>query len=258
MTQLPARTEPDMGVDGVGTRVRLLDVEPDLAAGLNGAELEAVRSSLVVPLFAVRQNTAPPHLLPTDAIATIVVDGLLVCERETYGRPAAQVFGPGDMVDPEQLRDGAAAWRALTDAEIVVLGERYVQTGRRCPQLLRTLAARLLQGCDELQLRAAIVAMPRVEDRLLAMLASFATRWGHITPQGLTLDLPVTHLLLGRLVGARRPTISLALATLREQHLLAREDGGPWILPATATEWATAGVPDVRAEASVAELRLSS
>jgi CRP-like cAMP-binding protein len=256
MTHQAARNEPDPGVDDAGARVLLLDVEPDLAPGLGGAELESLRKSLVVPGFAVGEGMTPPRALSPDAIAAVVVSGLLVCERDVFARPAAQVFGPGDMIDPSMLRDRHATWRALTNAHLVVLDEHFVLAARRFPQLLRGLTARMLQSCDELQLRASIVGMPRVEDRLLAMLASFAIRWGHVTPQGLTLELPVTHQLLGRLVGARRPTISLAVGTLREQGLLHRDGHGPWILPAAATDWALDGVPDGRAiDAPVTELR---
>jgi CRP/FNR family transcriptional regulator, cyclic AMP receptor protein len=257
MTQTAPRSESDPGLDDAGMRVRLLDVEPELAAGINGSDLDALRASLMMPAFALRAGTSPPAALNPGAIAALVVRGLLVCERETFARPAAEVFGPGDLLDPAQIRARDSEWRALTDAHVLVLDERYVQAARRYPQLLRGLVARTLQSCDELQLRASIVGMPRVEDRLLAMLASFATRWGHVTPQGLTLDLPVTHQLLGRLVGARRPTISLAVGTLRDQGLLRRDGHGPWILPPTATEWSVDGVPDGRV-APVAALRLSS
>jgi predicted transcriptional regulator len=44
------------------------------------------------------------------------------------------------------------------------------------------------------------------------------------------LDLPVTQEQLGRFVGARRPTVSLALRSLRERGLVQRGAAGDWVL----------------------------
>jgi CRP/FNR family cyclic AMP-dependent transcriptional regulator len=87
--------------------------------------------------------------------------------------------------------------------------------------------------------------MSRVEDRLLALLAYAAVRWGRVTPTGVALDLPATHELLGLLVGARRPTVSLALSTLREPGLLARREDGMCLLAADCDLWLTDGLPAV-------------
>jgi DNA-binding IclR family transcriptional regulator len=42
-------------------------------------------------------------------------------------------------------------------------------------------------------------------------------------------ELPVTHAALGRLVGAKRPTVSLALKSLAEAGLV-RQCGSRWVL----------------------------
>jgi CRP-like cAMP-binding protein len=44
------------------------------------------------------------------------------------------------------------------------------------------------------------------------------------------LDLPLTHELIGRMVGARRPTVSLALAELAQAGTLVRRLDGAWVL----------------------------
>jgi DNA-binding IclR family transcriptional regulator len=44
------------------------------------------------------------------------------------------------------------------------------------------------------------------------------------------IDLPLTHETIGRLVGARRPTVSLGLRELAMQDLLRREPTGRWLL----------------------------
>ena len=46
----------------------------------------------------------------------------------------------------------------------------------------------------------------------------------------MTVRLALTHGLIGRLVGARRPTVSLALATLAEHGQLRSTGKGEWRL----------------------------
>lgn len=46
------------------------------------------------------------------------------------------------------------------------------------------------------------------------MLWHLADRWGRVTPDGVIVPLKLTHEALGRLVGAQRPTVTLALGEL--------------------------------------------
>jgi CRP-like cAMP-binding protein len=76
----------------------------------------------------------------------------------------------------------------------------------------------------------ALSHLPRVEDRLHRLLWHLADRRGHVRADGIVLRLPVTQEQLGRLVGARRPTVSLALRSLRERGLVRRGDADEWVL----------------------------
>jgi CRP/FNR family transcriptional regulator, cyclic AMP receptor protein len=69
-----------------------------------------------------------------------------------------------------------------------------------------------------------------VEDRLHAMLWLLAERWGRVTPEGVTLPLRLTHELLGQLVGAKRPTVSLAMKELEARGAVRRRLDGAWLL----------------------------
>jgi hypothetical protein len=71
-----------------------------------------------------------------------------------------------------------------------------------------------------------------VEDRLEATFWDLADRWGRMTPSGIHLPLQLTHETLARLVGGRRPTISLALRDLAERGVVARRPDGSWLLTA--------------------------
>ena len=102
--------------------------------------------------------------------------------------------------------------------------------------MLPALTRRLFDGYHESHSLAEIRTLPRVHERVLALLSHLATRWGRVTPDGVALLLPVTHEVLGRLVGAQRPTVSLALTELRNDGLVVRLPGGRWLLPAGVFE----------------------
>jgi hypothetical protein len=68
-----------------------------------------------------------------------------------------------------------------------------------------------------------------VDQRLLAILWLLAESWGHVTPAGTRLPLTLTHDALGGLIGARRPTVTLALGDLTERGAIVRQDRG-WLL----------------------------
>jgi CRP-like cAMP-binding protein len=62
---------------------------------------------------------------------------------------------------------------------------------------------------------------------LALLLWHLAARWGKVEPGGIRLTLPLTHQLLGRLIGAERPSVSHALARLSEAGLITGQ-GGEW------------------------------
>ena len=68
-----------------------------------------------------------------------------------------------------------------------------------------------------------------IDRRLLVLFWDAANRWGRVTPDGVKVRLPVTQQMLGQLVGARRPSVSLALGELADRGELIR-DGTDWLL----------------------------
>jgi len=221
--------------------VRLLDVDPDFAVGPVDRDLLGPRGLVVPGLRLAGGRWAPPDGLG-GVIGIVVLDGVLVRAGTTFARPDARLLGPGDMIDGRTLTNPAAAWRVLESAHLAVLDSEFVLAARRCPALIIGLARRLSDAQQEQHIRAAICAMPRVEERILALLCHLAHRWGHVTPDGVTLTLPITHELLGSLIGARRPTVSLALRALDEQRLLRRREE-IWILSPDCSTWPTSGIP---------------
>jgi CRP/FNR family transcriptional regulator, cyclic AMP receptor protein len=221
--------------------VRLLDVDPDFAVGPADGD-GSPRYSPTVPALQLADGPwAPPDALAR-AVGIVVLDGLVVGTGTTFARPDVRLLGPGDVLDGGTLTEPEVAWRALRHAHLAVLDSAFVLAARKRPALIVGLARRLAEAQREQHMRAHICAMPRVEERILALLCHLAHRWGHVTPDGVTLTLPVTHELLGSLIGARRPTVSLAIRALTEQHLLRRRDE-IWILPPDCRTWQASGIP---------------
>jgi CRP-like cAMP-binding protein len=173
----------------------------------------------------------------------VVLDGILVATGRNFARPDIRLLGAGDTIDARALTGRDVACRVLEPARVAILDERFVMAARRWPALMIGLARRLFESQREEHTRAAICTMPRVEERILALLCHLALRWGRVTPDGISLTLPITHEILGALIGARRPTVSLALVGLTEQQLVQRRDDGTWLLPPACRQWPQAGIP---------------
>ena len=62
----------------------------------------------------------------------------------------------------------------------------------------------------------AIAQQHRLEDRLLLLFWQLADRYGRVGPEGVRLELRLTHELIGHLVGAYRPSVSAALTRLQQ------------------------------------------
>jgi CRP-like cAMP-binding protein len=89
---------------------------------------------------------------------------------------------------------------------------------------------RIMRRAHALAFHLAVSHLKLVEMRLLVILWYYADRWGRVTPGGVLLPLRMTHSMLARIVGARRPSVSTALGRLQDRGLVDRTDNGHWLL----------------------------
>ena len=68
----------------------------------------------------------------------------------------------------------------------------------------------------------------------MAIMWHLAARTGRVTADGTIVPRRLTHDALGMLVGARRPTVSIAVKALDQGGHLIRRDDGTWLIPAGA------------------------
>ena len=78
------------------TCVRLVDVEPDLAADLHGDGLAIARRHLVVPGLNAPLGAWSPGPAPAACMAVLLVSGMVVRDGVVLDRPDVELYGPGD------------------------------------------------------------------------------------------------------------------------------------------------------------------
>jgi CRP-like cAMP-binding protein len=231
---------PLRGARPAASSAPLLDLDPDLAAGLAPDEVAVARRRLVVPLVAVGPgDVGPDATAGSPAYGHLVVDGLLRREIALHDRRATELIGPGDVLDGEPALEGpvplALRWATDERVTLAVLDGPFVAAARVWPALGMALHRRLSAQAARTSVQLAIAQLGRVDLRVLALLWHLAERWGVVTLDGTVLPLRLTHSLLGRLVGAQRPTITLALGQLAESgDVLRREDGAFVLRPGSA------------------------
>lgn len=232
-----ARIEHGTSVDGDrASQVALLRVDAGLRAAVPAEELAVAERVVVAPCRRLRPGTWTPEELDVeaDAFAALLVDGVVTRETTIAGRRTADLLGPGDVVHPWRAFDAplpsTSRWASDSAALLAVLDGRFMAAARRWPQLFEVVHERLADQLERAAGRAAIMALPRVEQRVLGLFWQLADRWGKVRPEGVVVELGLTHALIGQLIGAQRPTVSLALQALAGDGALRRDAQGAWLL----------------------------
>src|SRR3954452_6850538 len=231
----------------------LFDIDAELAEQVDARRRDEVRSHAIVPVADLAAGPWSPRALTratSRSFGLMVLDGLVLRELVLAGSTATELLGPGDIVSVQPPADARLTadpiWSVPEAARVAMLDDRLLQILRTLPGVGRELLERA--ACREARLftHRASTQLPRVDQRLLAFFAYLSERWGRVAAQGVVIPLHLTHETLGRLIGARRPTVSLALKDLAADRLLERRnDDGSWLLRYEAFDrlGATAAIP---------------
>jgi DNA-binding transcriptional ArsR family regulator len=157
-------------------------------------------------------------------------------------RGACELFGPGDLIrpwDPDAEYDPlpiTVDWLVLKPARLAVLDTAFVLRVAHWPSVSSRIVGRAVQRARYLALTQAVMHLPRAHPRLLILFWLLAQRWGRVGPDGVHVSLPLTHEVLAMLIGAQRPTVTIALQRLARAGLLIREATDRWLLTNQAIE----------------------
>jgi CRP-like cAMP-binding protein len=192
---------------------------------------------------AVLDTIEPGRWDPTEhyhytpgAFGLLLIEGVIARDLRLAGRSCSELLGPGDLLRPWDYTEGAldtvrsvSAWTVLERARIAVLDDRFARVACRWPELVAGLVGRTLRRSRWTAILLGISNLTRVDLRITALMWHLADRWGHVTPEGVVVPVPLTHEMIGKLVGAHRPSVTSALGELqREGAITRREDG--WVL----------------------------
>ena len=201
----------------------LLDLDPELAAGLDPRMRIVARRSATVATFVAEPGELELQRwleIAAGGPGLLVLSGALVSYARVLDRVVAEVVGSSDLLHlagdgaREAFLDCDRSWSTLQPTRFAILDVRFADHVRRWPQITHALLHRAERRVQQLAVQRAIAAQPRLEVRLLLLLWHLAARWGKLEPRGVRVPLPLTHILLGRLVGAERPSVTHALKRL--------------------------------------------
>jgi hypothetical protein len=224
--------------------VSLLDADPDLGSGLTETDLAVARRYARAAVESVPAGVWDPDRMNVPgSLGLLVLDGMMIREIEVGGRRRAELLGPGDILRPWDREPATTlplahsfSWSTPSGVELAVLDVRLTPLLTRWPAMLDELLRRNVVRAHRLGLQLAIGELQGVDVRLEAMLWHIAERWGRVTLAGVVVPFCLTHETLGRVVGARRPSVTTALTALNERGAVRRLPDGTWLLaqPATA------------------------
>jgi CRP/FNR family transcriptional regulator, cyclic AMP receptor protein len=222
--------------------VSLLRVWPDIAGRLAPEERKVARRFLAAPLVRARdEDLAGALAVERDAFDFVVVEGTVLKETTLASSSALELLGPGDVLAPplnaiRQLEFRAVSrYLALGDVSIATLGLRFERTAVRWPELSAFVQRQIAEQAHRASMHLAMLHLPRAEDRILALFVDLGDRFGRVSPDGILIDLPLSHELIGRLIASRRSTATLALQNLYQRGLLTRLADNSWKLALSDT-----------------------
>jgi CRP/FNR family cyclic AMP-dependent transcriptional regulator len=222
---------------------RVLDVDPDLGGDLDGDSLRMARSQAVAAVLALEVGPCDlrRHRPAGSPDSLLLLDGTLTREVRIHGRVFTELLGPGDLLrpwaseDPELLQY-EVEWHALTRSALALVDSAFHERIQPWPQIAGALVDRGIRRAHRLAMQRALSCQKRLDDRILMLFWHLAERWGRVGPDSTTLlRLPLTHRLIGEIVGAERPSVSATLSRLAAAGKLDRTSAD-WVLHGTVSE----------------------
>ena len=222
-----------------GARIRVAEAFPELTRHLPPDQARIAGHYALATIEELRPGQWQPHpsLQPQPGhMGVLVVEGLMTRDVVLGNTVATELVGRGDILRPADY-DGAAApvpfdvqWRVLQPTRIALLDRDFAAVICHWPEAVEVIVQSGVRRAQTLGLHLAVCHLRRVDARLLVLMWHMADRWGKVTPEGVSVPLKLTHQLLGRLVGAQRPSVTTALKKLMDEGRVSRAGDGTWLL----------------------------
>ena len=217
--------------------VPVLEVDPDLGDGIDTAQWPLAVAASLAPAFELDRGpwrfSPPPD---PGGLGALLLEGLIVIRIDADTRGHIELLGQGDVISPwvgsgqELTLPSVPTTAVVSKARIALLDRRFAIRTARWPEIHAALMHRLIVRARRGSLQAAINSLSRIEERLEVTLWELAYRFGRVTPDGIMLDLPLTHSQVADMVAAQRPSVSTAFTRLRDRGRIVHAARHRWLL----------------------------
>jgi len=159
-----------------------------------------------------------------DGIELLIVDDGLVVLRGAVPGSARRAItchaGRGAFVLPPSEGESLVA---LTDATVLTISAETRDRLLESPQDARVLVDGLAESLRRKHAALASLARLHHVDRVREKLMELAREHGRVGRDGIRLDFPLTHDLLGEMTGSARETVTRALDELQREGFVVRQ-----------------------------------
>lgn len=219
--------------------VRVLDEDPGLARALDEKSLAVARRYVTASAIELERGRHDPNAIfdGDGLVGLLVLDGLLIRHVRVGDREGGELVGPGAVLRPwDHLGRHAPlpyelSWRVLENTRIARLDRRFLAALIHWPTLVEAIIERTVERAHILAFVVAIHTLRHIDLRLLALFWHLADRIGRVTPDGIQIPLQLSHADLAELIGAARPSVSVALKRLADNRRVWRNQSDrTWLL----------------------------
>ncbi|HEX3277089.1 MAG TPA: hypothetical protein VHR40_01095 [Thermoleophilaceae bacterium] len=218
--------------------VRILEIDPELGLRVPADQISLARASLTARVTSLPRGRweVPHEEEDPSALGFLMLEGLLARDVVLAGTTATELLGEGDVLQPwvptrdEGLVRYHVLWHVLAPVRLATLDGALARALGNWPQVMGALLDRAIRRTLRMSIHQALLQLSPVETRLLVLFWYLAERWGHVTPDGITLRLRLPHEVLGQLVGCRRASATTALRHIDESGRVVRKADGTWLL----------------------------
>jgi len=175
------------------------------------------------PRLSIEQGGTLRPAEIADAALVVVDEGIVVLRKVDGDRGRGVVIchaGTAALLLPP---DADEVFQALSDVRLtaipVEIRDELLEIPAAARVLLEGVAATLRQKLRSLAMMASLHHV----DRVRAKLTELARDYGRVGPDGIRLDFPITHDLLGEMIGSSRETVTRSLDELQREGFVIRQ-----------------------------------
>jgi len=233
---------------------RLLAIDSGLAAGLAGDEQARAAEQAWARVVELAPGAVALPVEPEPFagwFGLLVLDGFLVRNVEVGRAAWPELLGRGDLMRPWTTSGdllssipARSRFEVVSRSRLALLDRAFARRVAPWPEIAAALLDRTVERSHWLASHLAAGQPSLIDERVWMVLWHLADRWGVVSADGVELRLPnLSHRVLAAMLGARRPTVSLATRRLAERGLLTHRPRERWTLHGGPDAFAAARPP---------------